>query len=169
MTRLRLRLWVMALVLAGACADEAPQSSLPGNLAGARVPTGDPAGPRRRGVELVANPFARDPMALREGERLFREMNCADCHRYGGTGGIGPSLVDAEWIYGDTPFDRFSSVDLGRTRGMPAYGHMLPAESIWKVVAYIDELKKKTGEPGRAAGEAARTTAGGRLPTGGRP
>jgi len=169
MMRLLTGISVATLLVASACSEETPSALLPANVSASRVPTGDPAGPRRRETDLVVNPFARDPMALREGERLYREMNCADCHRYSGTGGMGPSLVDGEWIYGDTPFDRFSSVDGGRTRGMPAYGHMLPPESIWKLVAYIDELKGKSGEPGRAAGEATRAAIGAQSPQGGRP
>lgn len=160
MTRVRAGLVAgTVLLLAAACAEDSPPASLPADIDAASAPIGDPAGPRERQVELVANPFARDPVAIKDGERLYREMNCADCHRYTGTGGMGPSLVDAEWIYGDLPLDRFSSVNLGRTRGMPAYGHMLPAESIWKVIAYLDDLKEKTGEPGRAAGEAPQATA----------
>ena len=56
----------------------------------------------------------------------------------------------------------------GRARGMPAYGHLLPDESIWKVVADMEELKRVGGEPGRAAGEASQATRQTQQPQGGR-
>lgn len=166
-------LTALTLVIGAACsscgdgADERVRM-LPVVTSAAGVPTGDPAGPAGRGAELIASPYAGDPVALREGEQLYREMNCADCHRYTGAGGMGPSLVDGEWLFGDTPADRFTTVHGGRARGMPAYGDLLPDESIWKVVAYIEELHRRGGEPGRAAGKAASATRQAQQPMGGR-
>lgn len=172
MTRLRATVpafVVFAVAILGAACDEGERSRamLP-HVQAARVSTGDPAGPAERRAPQIANPFAGDGAAVREGERLYREMNCAECHRYGGTGGMGPSLVDGEWLFGDTPVDRFMSVHGGRSRGMPAYGELLPDESIWKIVAYIEELRGRTGEPGRAAGEAPGATRQAQQPVGGR-
>lgn len=132
------------------------------------VSIGDPAGPAERGAEQVANPYESDPVALREGEQLYLEMNCADCHDYAGAGGMGPSLVDGEWIVGDTPVDRFIAVRDGLPRGMPAYGHLLPDESIWKIVAYVEELGRRGGQPRRAGGDQQSATRQARQRSGGR-
>ena len=40
---------------------------------------------------------------LAEGQRLYRDMNCAGCHALHGGGAIGPALSDEEWIYGWQP------------------------------------------------------------------
>ncbi len=159
MTILRAALWAIVMLLWGsACSEEAAQPSAPADAAASQAPIGDPAGPRQRRVAQIANPYTGDRDAIGEGERLYRDMNCADCHGYSGTGNMGPSLVDAEWLFGDSPFDRFSSVKLGRARGMPAYGHLLPDEVIWKIIAYIDGLEQKSAESGRAAGKEAKAT-----------
>lgn len=117
------------------------------------VPTGDLAGPRERSeLVLTRSPYAGDQVAIREGERLFRQMNCSDCHGYDARGGMCPNLVDGEWLFGATSADRFSSVHGGRARGMPAYGELLPDESIWKIVAYVEDLAAKAGGQRRAGG-----------------
>jgi hypothetical protein len=67
-----------------------------------------------------------------------------------------------------TPVDRFISVHGGRARGMPAYGRLLPDAAIWKIVAYVEELGRRSGEPGRAAGKAPQATRQGEPPQGGR-
>lgn len=120
------------------------------------IVTGDPAGAAERDAALIPNPYAGDAVARSEGGRLFRAMNCVYCHGSGGEGGMGPSLVDTEWLFGHTSADRFLSVWGGRARGMPAYGRLLPDESIWKIVAYIEHLYVEAGgEPFRAGGGAA--------------
>lgn len=127
--------------------DERAAPLLPPASTGGLVPTGDPAGALDRGASM-RSPFtyAADQNALRDGEMLYRQMNCVDCHGYQGQGSMCPSLIDGEWLFGDTPVDKFNSVYMGRAKGMPAYGHMLPDESIWKIVAYLEELKKRADQ-----------------------
>jgi mono/diheme cytochrome c family protein len=141
--------------MAGCAEPDAMPASLPASPT-AMIFTGDAAGAADRGAELIANPYTGDAVARQEGKRLYREMNCMYCHRSGGEGGMGPSLIDSEWLFGNTSADRFMSVWGGRARGMPAYGRMLPDESIWKIVAYIEQLHEEAGgEPFRAGGRAA--------------
>ena len=64
-------------------------------------------------------------------------MNCDGCHGGGATGWVGPSLVDGRWRYGSTDGALFQSVFYGRPRGMPAYGGVMSAGAIWKVILYI--------------------------------
>jgi len=142
--------------------DRAAPLLPPASTAGL-VPTGDPAGLGDRGASM-RNPYtdAADQSAVREGEALYRSMNCVDCHGYQGKGNMCPSLVDGEWLFGDTPADKFNSVYAGRAKGMPAYGGMLPDESIWKILTYLDDLKKRTDavEGGAPASEGAGRDAG---------
>jgi cytochrome c oxidase cbb3-type subunit III len=87
------------------------------------------------------NPYAEDARAAGEGRRLFVQFNCAGCHGTHAGGGMGPSLRDAAWIYGSEPRDVYDSVAAGRAHGMPAFSKLLPAEGIWKLVAYIETLE----------------------------
>jgi len=87
------------------------------------------------------NPYAGDATAISEGRRLFNWYNCSGCHGDHGGGGMGPSLRDSTWVYGGTDSRIFRSISEGRTKGMPAWGNKLPAEHIWKLVAYIRSLR----------------------------
>jgi cytochrome c oxidase cbb3-type subunit III len=88
----------------------------------------------------IQNPFAGDPEAIAAGERHFAAFNCAGCHAPLGGGGMGPPLSDAEWIYGSEPAQIYLSIVQGRAQGMPAFGSMLPGQTVWELVAYIKTL-----------------------------
>lgn len=119
-----------------------------GNLA--RVAIGDLAGAGNNTFETtIANPYANDMAAIKEGHELFVNMNCAACHGYDLKGGMGPSLVDTYWRYGGSPADIYKSIFEGRPEGMPAWGRSIPAVQIWKVVAYI-QAKGGTFSPALA-------------------
>jgi cytochrome c oxidase cbb3-type subunit 3 len=88
-----------------------------------------------------ANPFTGDPAALQEGRRLFIAFNCSGCHGGRAGGGMGPSLRDHAWLYGNTDEQIFDSIARGRAHGMPAWGYTLQPQEIWKLVAYIQSLR----------------------------
>jgi cytochrome c oxidase cbb3-type subunit 3 len=114
---------------------------LPGDGVLASVPLGDLSGARNDALKWsIRNPYANDPAAIREGERLFGQMNCAGCHGYDLTGGMGPDLTDGFWRYGGTPSEIFKSIHDGRPKGMPAWGGMLADEDIWRITAYIQSM-----------------------------
>lgn len=104
------------------------------------------------------NPFEGDAHALAEGQRLYDWMNCSGCHFAGG-GGIGPPLMDDDWIYGGRPDQIFDSIASGRSNGMPAYGDKLATGQIWRIVAHVQSLhvgpdnRRQQGEPEDAADE----------------
>ncbi len=120
---------------------QAPQQGLPAEGQIASVPMGDIAGAAATNLPATMNnPYEGNAQAAQQGKALFIKMNCAGCHGYDAKGGMGPSLVDHYWRYGGVPVDVFKSIYEGRPQGMPAWGHALPAQEIWKIVAYIETL-----------------------------
>lgn len=85
------------------------------------------------------NPFDGDAVAIAEGRRLYNWYNCAGCHFNGG-GGMGPPLMDDEWIYGAQPENIYDSIHRGRPNGMPAFGGRIPEVQMWKIVAFVGSL-----------------------------
>jgi cytochrome c oxidase cbb3-type subunit 3 len=104
------------------------------------TPLGDEVGAARNGGIDMPNPQASNPAAVRVGEALFRNMNCAYCHGLKAKGVMGPSLTDGYWRYGGTPVMIFKSIAEGRPEGMPAWGKVLGEKAIWDIVAYIESL-----------------------------
>jgi cytochrome c oxidase cbb3-type subunit 3 len=147
--RTRIAFGVIALGLAlvvSACKPQGANSpgsarTLPPEGELAAVPLGDIAGAAKlRAVDEVANPLDGNASAIADGHRLFIAMNCAGCHGYHAKGGMGPNLTDAYWRYGGTPSGIYNSIYEGRPQGMPAWGRALPAQDIWKIVAYLQTL-----------------------------
>ncbi len=99
------------------------------------VPGAMPAAHKR------ANPLANDPVALQDGRRLFDWYNCSGCHGGHAGGGMGPSLRDPVWLYGDRDDQIFDSIAEGRSNGMPAWGTKIPEHQIWELVAYIKSMR----------------------------
>jgi len=99
----------------------------------------------------VSNKYAESAYDLSEGKRLFDWYNCSGCHFHGG-GGIGPPLMDADWIYGDQPENIFASIVEGRPNGMPSFRGKVPQFQVWQLVAYVRSMSgqiPKDVSPGR--------------------
>jgi cytochrome c oxidase cbb3-type subunit 3 len=127
---------------------EVPPSATPGPLvttSGGFVP-----GPPQPDV-TASNAYLHNAYAVSQGEQLYLQMNCVGCHFHGG-GGIGPPLMDDEWIYGGQPENIYQSIEEGRPNGMPAWGSRLSSDQIWKLTAYVMSLSgrlPKDVAPGR--------------------
>jgi cytochrome c oxidase cbb3-type subunit 3 len=91
-------------------------------------------------VHYRQNPYETDPVALQDGRRLFDWYNCSGCHGGHAGGGMGPSLRDPTWLYGDRDDQIFDSIAQGRSKGMPAWGSKIPEAQIWELVAYIKSM-----------------------------
>jgi cytochrome c oxidase cbb3-type subunit 3 len=91
--------------------------------------------------EPVVNPFAEDLKALGEGRRFFTQYNCAGCHGDHGGGGMGPSLRDEVWLYGNNHAQIANSIAEGRAYGMPAWGTRLTEAQIWQIAAYLKSMR----------------------------
>jgi cytochrome c oxidase cbb3-type subunit III len=111
--------------------------------AGGPALASDPVGPVPGAVHelhLRTNPYATDPVALQDGRRLFDWYNCSGCHGGHAGGGMGPSLRDPDWLYGNRDDQIYDSIAEGRSKGMPAWGTKIPEQQIWELVAYIKSM-----------------------------
>lgn len=130
----------VSLLTAAGCshtAGDVAASSAPPPVPTAVGPVPGPAqNPPRR-----TNPYANDVAAMAEGRQLFVRMNCSGCHGGRAGGGMGPSLRDVDWLYGNADAQIFDSIAEGRAHGMPSWGTQLPEDQIWKLVAYVQSLR----------------------------
>ena len=95
-------------------------------------------GPTVREV-ATRGPYEENAYMVNEGKALFSAMNCVGCHANGG-GGMGPPLMDEDWIYGSDPQQIFSSIAQGRPNGMPSWGNRLSNDQIWRLVGYVRSM-----------------------------
>ncbi|MBI1394968.1 MAG: c-type cytochrome [Betaproteobacteria bacterium] len=92
------------------------------------------------------NPYTGNPAAIEEGRKLWRKTGCYSCHGGVAEGGVGPSLVDDEWIYVPTDKTLFKTISEGRKGTvMVSWSKELKPDQIWKVIAYIRSLYQ--GDP----------------------
>lgn len=125
-------------------------------------PPGGPALPIVTQSELHAGPltlpesvgtlYDHNAYAASEGKRLYNQYNCSGCHFQGG-GGIGPPLMDREWIYGSKPENIFATIVEGRPNGMPSYRDRIVPQQVWQLVAYVRSMSgllPKDVAPGRS-------------------
>ena len=147
-----MRAWVLATLLLVACERE-----------DRRLNSQQPKGPQQMvtqvslqpGPNVVADttegPYDDNAYGTTEGQQLFSQMNCSGCHANGG-GGMGPSLMDDQWIYGSRPEQIYASIAEGRPNGMPTWKYRLNNVQIWQLVAYVRSLSgltPKGARPGR--------------------
>ena len=80
------------------------------------------------------------PEAIARGGELYA-TNCVACHAADGSGGIGPSLLDAEWIHGGTPEAINHTIFYGVDgKGMIGWASILTPEGVAQVSAYVHQL-----------------------------
>ena len=132
----------LGLALLGACQrEERNFQGLP--------PSASTTMPAARGTDLqpgppvrtapVNAPYENNAYGVSQGKTLYNQFNCSGCHFQGG-GGIGPPLMDADWIYGSKPENIFETISEGRPNGMPAFGGRIPDSQVWQLVAYVRSM-----------------------------
>jgi cytochrome c oxidase cbb3-type subunit 3 len=89
--------------------------------------------------------YSQSAYAVSEGKRLFMAWNCAGCHQHGG-GGIGPALMDAQWIYGSHPEQIYADIVEGRPNGMPSFAGKIPDYQVLELVAYVRSMSGQLPE-----------------------
>jgi cytochrome c oxidase cbb3-type subunit III len=145
---------VLALALGGCEREERNLHGLPPSASSTMPPvrqTELQAGPATRGIS-VKGPYEENAYAVSQGKTLYNQFNCSGCHFQGG-GGIGPPLMDSEWIYGSRPENIFETIVEGRPNGMPAFGGKISVDQIWQIVAYVRSMSgllRKDVAPGRS-------------------
>jgi cytochrome c oxidase cbb3-type subunit III len=108
------------------------------------------AGGRSEAI-LAPNDYEESAYAVAEGQRLYRWYNCNGCHANGG-GGMGPPLMDGEWIYGSAPANVVATILDGRPNGMPAFRGKVPDHQALQLAAYVRSMSgllPKDVAPGR--------------------
>lgn len=90
-------------------------------------------------AESTTTQYGDNAYALSAGRKLYNQMNCVGCHFHGG-GGIGPALMDDQWIYGSDPAQIFSTIVEGRPNGMPSFKSKLSTQQVWQLVAYVRSM-----------------------------
>ncbi len=129
--------WIGAAAACGSPPGDMLAVSSPPPL---RTPVGPVPGPPMNAAQTT-NPYADDRGATGAGRQLFNRFNCSGCHGDHAGGGMGPSLRDVDWIYGNSDAQIYSSIAEGRAHGMPAWGTKLNDQEIWQLVAYIKSLR----------------------------
>jgi cytochrome c oxidase cbb3-type subunit 3 len=87
----------------------------------------------------VSSPYEHNAYAISEGKRLYEQWNCSGCHSHGG-GGMGPPLMDDEWIYGSEPENIVETIVEGRPNGMPSFRGRIPNQQLWQIAAYVRSM-----------------------------
>ena len=162
--RFCLALLLFAAVIAGALAgcdrelrklskpDSGPHSPPPTARASEILP--GQAGDGIRETASVRTYDGGNAYEMNQGKRLFRWYNCSGCHAQGG-GGMGPALMDDQWIYGHEPDQIYETIMNGRPNGMPSFRGRITEDQVWQLVAYVRSmsgLAPKAAAPSRADG-----------------
>ena len=102
-------------------------------------------------AQKYSGPYDGNSYGISQGERLYVQYNCVGCHFHGG-GGIGPPLIDDEWLYGYEPQQVYATILQGRPNGMPAFMGKIPDNQVWELSAYVRSMSglvPSSGAPGR--------------------
>jgi len=91
----------------------------------------------------IKNPLENDPDAPTRGMKAFDTFNCSGCHAANGAGGMGPALSNDIWLHRSSAANIYLTIAQGRSRGMPAFGTLLPERTVWELVSYIQSIAEK--------------------------
>jgi alcohol dehydrogenase (cytochrome c) len=107
--------------------------------------------------DVILNPVAGNPAAIREGARLFDQI-CAQCHGNGAVGDArAPALNTGAFQHGGGDADIFKTIRQGVPRTeMDPYPDYTD-EQVWQLVAYIKSLAAPAPARGASAAAGALT------------
>ncbi len=95
--------WILAAAAAGCQRDRAQEIPSGGGVTATPVtqfrPATSDSASGTLAIDPRALPYFDNAEAVVTGKRLYNQYNCVGCHFNGG-GGIGPPLMDDQWIYG---------------------------------------------------------------------
>ena len=107
-------------------------------VAASSVPAASAAGDAQV-TPAALNPHEENAFAVAQGKRLYRWYNCSGCHSNGG-GGMGPPLMDDQWIYGSEAAQIVATIMQGRPNGMPSFAGRIPEDQAWQIAAYVRSM-----------------------------
>jgi cytochrome c oxidase cbb3-type subunit 3 len=131
---------VLCAIAAAACGSRPPSGGITAAPPPAITSVGPVAGPDKS-AHGTPNPYSENRTAMGEGRQLYVRFNCVGCHGGRAGGGMGPSLRDTDWLYGNRDDQIFSSIVEGRAHGMPSWQTTLTPDQTWKLVAYVKSLR----------------------------
>jgi cytochrome c oxidase cbb3-type subunit 3 len=103
------------------------------------APSARHAKPAASPIDPRVLPYLNSKKVVMEGKALYQSYNCSGCHSDGG-GGMGPDLMDDEWIYGGRIEDIHATIVEGRPAGMPKWEGKIPDADIWKIATYVRSM-----------------------------
>jgi len=92
-----------------------------------------------------ANAHEDNAYDVAQGKRLYRWFNCNGCHAAGG-GGIGPALMDDQWLYGHEAHEIVATLMQGRPNGMPAFAGRISEQQAWQLAFYVRSMSGQLRE-----------------------
>ncbi|MFT6399522.1 MAG: cytochrome c oxidase cbb3-type subunit 3 [Bradymonadia bacterium] len=91
-------------------------------------------------VDLTTIAIVVNDQTIAAGAAIFA-TNCVACHEADASGGIGPSLIDDEWIHGSSQEELRAVVANGvLDKGMPAWLPVIGSDGLANVVAFVATL-----------------------------
>mgnify|MGYP005848770599 CR=1 FL=1 len=92
-----------------------------------------------------------DADAMRVARNLYAN-NCAMCHGSDARGATGfPNLTNADWQWGSTEEEVYTTIAYGRVGAMPPWGEVLGPDGVEEVVAYVLTLSGQSAPAEKAA------------------
>jgi cytochrome c oxidase cbb3-type subunit 3 len=130
---------IAAVLVAGCEREVRPFQDVSAASARSQQPALSTLFPGAQPPPIGESPFQNNAYGMAEGKRLFDAFNCSGCHAHGG-GGMGPALMDDQWIYGSRPANIFETIVEGRPNGMPSFRNKIPDQQVWELVAYVQSM-----------------------------
>jgi cytochrome c-L len=90
------------------------------------------------------NPYIGNEEALADGKKLY-EANCQTCHLPDGSGRMGPSLIDGNWVRerAVTDVGMFEIIYGGSSGAMQSFARRgMTQDEMLRIIAYVRSLKK---------------------------
>ena len=132
----------LLLAMLAGCDRETRETAPPTPFSQARLATTTTVvagGPGPVAIDPRVERFEKNAWHVSEGQRLYEEFNCVECHAHGG-GGIGVPLIDDEWIYGSSSPQIVATLIQGRPNGMPSFRRLLTEQQMWQIAAYVRSM-----------------------------
>jgi cytochrome c oxidase cbb3-type subunit 3 len=143
---------LIAALALSACERESRRfREVPPTIASTGAVSMDPIQPGARTPEVtIESPYMHNAYEISQGKQLYNQWNCVGCHSHGG-GGMGPPLMDDQWIYGSDPENIVQTILEGRPNGMPSFRGRMANTEAWAIAAYVRSMSGLTPQGARSS------------------